>query len=213
MGTVHLMQTASSVRRHSSSSFPALPADHEVDKQFDGGAPLPRFPPGQDRKTFACLNFARMPNFLETMGDTPPEDSAYGAAAPLDHQSMVPASWRNAILLLLSLSTRKPKPSPLTWRIMLTSIGMTPSSISSACPVTVPTPPSDLRKVIVEKEKLDMMCALVVAQRTIVHPGNFDNFFCLTRFEVGICSFKNKIASVMPSALLPPAHLLMAELR
>lgn len=73
---------------------------------------------------------------------------------------------------------------------MLTSIGMTPSNTSSKCPVIVPAPPSDLRKVIADKEKLDTMCALVVAQRTIVHPGTLDNFFCLTRFEVGVLFFQ-----------------------
>ena len=135
------------------------------------------------------------------MSNTPPEAFAYVPAASLDHHSVLSASCRDAILLPLSLPTLKPKPSPLAWRIMLTSVSVTPPNTRSTCPVIVPTPPSGLRKVIVDKEKKDMMCALVVAQRTIVHPGNFYNSFCLTRFEVGICSFKNNIASVRPSTL------------
>ena len=84
---------------------------------------------------------------------------------------------------------------------MLTSIGVTSFNTGSTCPMIDPTPPSDIRKLNVDGGKLDMMPALAVAQCAIVHSGNFHNFFCLTRFEVGILLLKNIIASVKPSPL------------
>ena len=96
--TFNLMGTGSTLRQRSSSSIPALPADHEGDEQFDGGDPLP---------------LGAHPQPLETMSNTPSEGFADDSAAPLDHRSVLLVSCRDAILLPLSLSAPKPRSSPL----------------------------------------------------------------------------------------------------
>lgn len=75
-----------------------------------------------------------------------------------------------------------------------------------------PTPASDLRKVNIHKEKLDMMRALVVAQCEIVHLGSLYNFFCLTHFEVGILLFQGHHRLGKAVGPFHLAHLHMAGL-
>ena len=88
----NLMGTGSTLRQRSSSSIPALPADHEGDEQFDGNTPLPRSPPSQDRKRFSGMNSARIRNLSESLSNTAPESFAYDPAVPLDHHSVLLAS-------------------------------------------------------------------------------------------------------------------------
>ena len=90
--TFNLMGTGSTLRQRSSSSIPALPADHEGDEQFDGCAPLPRSPPGQDCKRFSGMGSVRIRNLLEALSNYLPEGFAYVPAGPLDHHYVLSAS-------------------------------------------------------------------------------------------------------------------------